>query len=156
MNNGVEHVKWFLRIFKQRLTDCWLQEWRGRIFESTRYTFYKQFKFDVCLESYLEKGLHSKMRICLTRFRLGISILKTHIYRYKPNVNPNDLLCPLCNDGVDDELHFFYDCIVNENLRRTFLVDILPDDTQRTLIFLSNSDKIVPVAKFIYFSTLLR
>ena len=32
-NQGVQNVNWFLRVFRERITDCWRQGWDDRIHE---------------------------------------------------------------------------------------------------------------------------
>ena len=54
-NQGVQNVNWFLRVFRERITDCWSQGWDGRIHERDRYSIYRIFK--------LQRDRHSVYRI---------------------------------------------------------------------------------------------
>ena len=55
-----------------------------------------------------------------TRFRLGISEIKVHAFRYK-HVCHAELLCPLCKQSEEDEVHFVLICPVLNDLRRKFI-----------------------------------
>ena len=52
---GVGNIDAFLSVFKQRLNDTFMQNWRERIDDSSRANFYKtltQFQFQPYLEKY--------------------------------------------------------------------------------------------------------
>ena len=53
-------------------------------------------------------------------FRSGISDLTVHFYRYR-NHTESDLLCPLCREDVEDEVHFLLKCPFFSELRREFI-----------------------------------
>ena len=70
-NQGVENVSHFLRAFKQRLVDCFLQDWNSSITSSDRYVFYSSFKQTHELTPYLTPIKNPDIRKALTRIRLG-------------------------------------------------------------------------------------
>ena len=37
---------WFLRVFRERIIDCWRQEWNDRIHERDRYSVNRIFKLE--------------------------------------------------------------------------------------------------------------
>ena len=145
-NQGVQNVNWFLRVFRERITDCWSQGWDGRIHERDRYSIYRIFKLQRDRHSVyrifkLQRDRHSVYRIfklehslepcfyCVTnkalrdvfiRFRMGISEIKTHKLRYSTD-HSDDLSCLLCKCCVDDEIHFLFVCKVTEALRLKLL-----------------------------------
>ena len=41
---------WFLRVFRERIIDCWRQEWNDRIHERDRYSVNRIFKLEHSLE----------------------------------------------------------------------------------------------------------
>ena len=77
-HQGVENVSHFLRVFKQRLIDCHLQDWNSSIMSSDRYAFYSTFKQLHELPPYLTIIKNTVMRKTLTRLRLGVSALRPH------------------------------------------------------------------------------
>ena len=56
----------------------------------------------------------------MTRFRLGISDLSVHRYRYKQHTE-QDLLCPLCHDALETEVHFVLCCPALDSLREQLI-----------------------------------
>ena len=48
VNQGVGNYNAFIASLKQRLTDTFIQNWRSRLEESTRATFYKSFLYSNC------------------------------------------------------------------------------------------------------------
>ena len=56
----------------------------------------------------------------MTRFRLGISDIAVHYYRYKRHTD-NDLFCPLCGEAQENELHFVLCCPMLSDLREQFV-----------------------------------
>ena len=60
------------------------------------------------------------MRHTVTKFRLGISNIKVHKYRYS-NVTDRDLMCPFCKESEENEVHFKLTCPAYYNLRLRFI-----------------------------------
>ena len=81
-NQGVQNVNWFLRVFRERITDCWRQGWDDRIHERDRYSVYRIFKLEHSLEPYFYCVTNKALRDVFIRFRMGISEIKTHKLRY--------------------------------------------------------------------------
>ena len=99
-NQGVQNVNWFLRVFRERITDCWRQRWDDRIHERDRYSVYRIFKLEHSLEPYFYCVTNKALSDVFIRFRLGISEIKTHKLRYSTDPS-DDLSCPLCKCCVD-------------------------------------------------------
>ena len=55
LNQGVGNIDIFISVFKQRLTDIFIQNWQERLGISTRAHFYKSFA-QFQLQPYLEKN----------------------------------------------------------------------------------------------------
>ena len=64
----------------------------------------------------LDRFLRSK----LTKLRLGVSPLTTHYFRYRTHV-PTDLICPLCKESEEDEVHFVLQCPFFADIREQFI-----------------------------------
>ena len=56
----------------------------------------------------------------LTRFRLGISEIAVHRNRYKAHSDA-DLVCPLCEKGIENEVHFVLCCPALYDLRKQYI-----------------------------------
>ena len=94
MNQGVADIKQFLRMFKRRMIDCRWQNWNDHIDNSDRFSMYRMIcNPKHCVQSYLQVTMDNHLKFMLTKFRFGVSDIKIHSFRYKPN---QDLLCPLC------------------------------------------------------------
>ena len=70
-NQGVQNVNWFLRVFRERITDCWRQGWDDRIHERERYSVYRIFKLEHSLEPYF---------YCVTNPNYAIQLTPLTIY----------------------------------------------------------------------------
>ena len=107
LNGGVGNEKIFLRMFRQRMVDCFKQTWAGKLHDSERFQFYRSFKSLLQPEQYLTQISISKSRTSLTRFRLGISDLQINA-RY--GAVAQNQSCPFCGI-IETKTHFLTDCI---------------------------------------------
>ena len=117
-NQGVQDVTKFLNEFKQRLIDCFVQGWHSEITSNDRYMFYSSLKEIPTHSPYLIQLKHWSLRKVLTRFRLGVSGLQTHRYRYSKNVS---LDCPFCKHTQESEVHFMLICPMYTELREKYI-----------------------------------
>ena len=116
-SQSVGNVKLFLRIFKQRLIDCRWQNVNVHFNESERFSVYKL----ICspcnsIPKYICIDVDRQLKYVFTKLRFGVSDLRVHFYRYR-HCRPQDLICPLCMNGVEDEVHFLLSCPFYEELR---------------------------------------
>ena len=119
-NQGVGHVSSFLKVFKQRLIDCRWQQWNSHIDSSERFSFYRRFKSINEVKPYLWLNLDRHVRCVMSRFRMGISDIAVHSFRYK-NRSDVDVICPLCKIEAESEIHFALCCTALDDLRRQFI-----------------------------------
>ena len=56
----------------------------------------------------------------MTKFRLGISDIAGQYYRYKKNAD-NNLICPLCREAQENELHFVLCSPMLSGIREQFI-----------------------------------
>ena len=120
LNQGVGCENGFIRTFRQRLIDCRWQIWNHHIVSSERFELYKTFCSAHDIKTYLILNTDRHLKFITTRFRLGISELNVHRFRYK-KANDLDLLCPLCKEVKEDELHFVLVCPALQGIRETFI-----------------------------------
>ena len=155
LNQGVEDINQFLRVYKERLSDCWRQEWDERIQTSSRYETYRTFKSSISLESYFSEIHNKKLRDVFIRFRLGISELKPHKLRYSNGTSNNNLACPLCSYRLDDEKHFLFHCPATKQLRIKYIPHHFTSYGRHNLFdlnILNDTTCMTNVARFIYYS----
>ena len=117
LEQGVGDVNKFLSALKLRLSDNFIQNWRARLAESSRASFYNPisiFKF----QPYLDKVLTKKFRVALSRLRMSSHRLLIEAGRWtKPRRTPRDQrLCTICNK-IEDEYHLLFECTLYNNER---------------------------------------
>ena len=117
---GVSNIKQFLSEFRQRLVDCYAQDWNNDIRTNERYVFYSSLKQSHCLSDYLSLIHNGFLRKHLTRLRLGVSPLRCHANRFcKPSRDALD--CPFCPGDHETEYHFMIICHKYRTLREQFI-----------------------------------
>ena len=120
-NQGVGDEKIFLKVFKERLLNCYKQEWFADVTTKERFSLYCTFKSDLSLSSYLTELKHIKARNLFIRLRLGVSQLKPHKLRFAPRSACADLSCPFCKNVVESEIHFILICPQYLELREQYI-----------------------------------
>ena len=111
----------FLRVLKQRLIDCFKQDWHAKIFTSERFCEYKSFKYILKYENYLFTCTIRRYRDVLVRFRVGVNELNCNKYRYSTNGQLK--LCPLCGAAEEDGIHFIFACGAYNDIRENFVLN---------------------------------
>ena len=116
---------------------------------------YGLFKKMVGFESYLTDIKNFKHRRSLTKFRLSNHDLAIETGRYKQrNTETKKELrvCPLCNDGIEDEIHFLFLCPLYKPIReeRLILPSLLQRFTKSQKIEIMMSKPNNKIAKFIH------
>ena len=145
----------FLRSIKQRLIDCYFQDWHSKLMDSERFAIYRQYKETHNREKYLESIKIFKFRKALTRLRLGITELNGN-KRFR---NPlADFNCPFCNEE-ENEIHFLIKCPMYKNIRSKYIEPkwiTLNTVTLKDLVQ-NEDDKITAgVAAYCYYASKLR
>ena len=120
LSQGVGNTNEFIKVFRQRLIDCRWQKWNDHIENSERFSVYRSFCNTHDIKPYLTSNLERHLHCITTRFRLGVSDIATHCNRYR-NVDRNAMLCPLCNNHEEDELHFVLCCPALKDIREKFI-----------------------------------
>jgi hypothetical protein len=111
----------FLYNVKQRLKDQFLQNWSGRLNNSSRALFYK-YILNHRFQPYLDLVNVKKFRVCLSRLRVSSHRLFIESGRWtRPVSTPvNERKCTFC-DKLEDEYHFVLECVLYNDLRRQFV-----------------------------------
>jgi hypothetical protein len=120
-NQGVGDVAGFVSVLKQRMIDCRWQDWTSHMNESERFFMYRGHG-DLLHRRhlYILLDMDRHIKNCVVKFRFGVSNLRVHFYRHRPH-RAVDLLCPLCEKSVEDEVHFVLSCPALSNLRTKLL-----------------------------------
>ena len=99
-----QQMNQFLHVFRERLVVCRWQEWRSHVETSDRFNVYRTFCTIHDTKMYLKLNIDRHLKFIMTRFRLGISDIFVHHYRYERHTN-KDLICPLCRVAHETELY---------------------------------------------------
>jgi len=147
----------FIKTFKNRLVACFKQTWHTKVTDSRRYALYSCIKEDHTLEDYLLVDMNKEFIHTFTRFRLGISNINVHKFRYHPDATQR-CACPFCPDEVEDEFHFFFRCPEYELIRNRYIKCCFHNPTvlYRYLAGGSNVDATRNVMKYCFFANKLR
>uniref|UniRef100_UPI003AF4937F reverse transcriptase family protein n=2 Tax=Thiolapillus sp. TaxID=2017437 RepID=UPI003AF4937F len=151
---GVGDVGVFLRCFRQRLVEQYTQDWAAEIETKERYEFYSSFKCIFQSEKYINYQQKRCFRDCYIQFRFGISPIHVHRMRYKKDVVPRQLLCPLCKNEIEDESHVLFRCSAYNRFRKD--VNIITSTVQNTSSALSrvmaadDEESIIQLSRFLY------
>ena len=92
---GVGDVKSFIKEFKQRLIDCFKQDWHSALESHNFDNVYSHFNHSLVRRPYLSLLNNISARRVFARFRVGMSALKFHYLQYRPVIHDRGINCPL-------------------------------------------------------------
>lgn len=115
---SVGDLRVFLNLFKKRLFDAFQGEWHASISTSDRFELYSSFKANFVTERYFDYAQLRCYREAYVRFRFGISPIFVHKLRYKSNIVPRNLLCPVCKTEIESEEHILLVCSEYREMRK--------------------------------------
>ena len=121
INQGVGDIDIFIRIFRQRVTDIYMQKWSSELTDSTRartYVLISSFSF----QSYIDDVNIDKYRMSLSRLRMSAHRLQVEAGRWhKPMAIPYvERKCIHCR-VLEDEFHFVLECKLYEDVRSLYV-----------------------------------
>ena len=134
INDGVGDVKLFLKVCKQRMIDCYKQNWSAKLSDSDRFITYRSFKTLLQPEKYLQDLTIAKFRKVFVWFRLGVNVLNVN-NRY----NNRSKLCPFC-ETVEDERHFLLKCSKYNTLREKYISKYYKSGSETPMALLLQND----------------
>lgn len=150
---GIARENCFLRMFKQRLTDVFRQDWMAGVNSSDRFAQYRKFKFVFDSEKYLDCIRQKCFRDAFVRMRLGISDINVHKNRYKRSDLHASNDCPFCPGMEENEHHLWFRCPKYNGIRPNVMKSIEPhqESTQFARLMSSNDDLTIrKVAWYLY------
>ena len=107
---GVGNFNNFISVFKQRLSDTFIQNWHSRIENSSRALCYRSFA-TFQSQPYLDNVNVSKYLTAFSKLRLSSHRLEVEAGRWvRPIRIPfEERKCIFCN-VIEDEFHFVLEC----------------------------------------------
>ena len=157
----VGNVKSFLLTFRQRLVDCFEQDWRSALQRHDFYSTYSTYKQSVTVSVYVRIIRNVHVRKVFAKFCVGMSPLRNSFLKYKPTTASENVSCPFCPDTQETEVHFLLQCSKYNALRNEFI----PKKYHRgnvslfklSLLLASKNENIVEnVCIYVYKAMLLR
>ena len=121
VNQDVGNKRALLNVFKQTLSDNFMQDWNSRIVESSRANFYSLFlKFEHQL--YLEALNVKIFRVAMTKLRVSSHRLEIEVGRCARSnrTHIDERKCRYCNK-LEDEFHFLLECTLYVELRKKYI-----------------------------------
>ena len=94
--------------------------WVNHMESSTRFSIYRQFKHCFEREYYVAVIWINIYRNAPAQFRMGVSQINTHKYRYSKL--SEEVNCPFYENTPESEIHFLLHCPAYRNLRTRYLV----------------------------------
>ena len=93
---------------------------------------YALFKSECKLEAYLQCTVEQVKWRLMSRFRMGVSPLRIEQGRFEANglnngsrgIPCDQRICQVCNNGIEDELHFFTKCPAYQGLRQRLFTQV--------------------------------
>ena len=107
VNSSDIHIKSFPLVFKNRLIDCYKQEWFSLVERNSLLQEYKHFKSQFSYEQYLDL-VPFDLRFLITKLRISSHKLRVHSGRFGENRLPrNERLCLYCNLNDIEDITLF-------------------------------------------------
>ena len=121
IQQGVGNINNFISVFKQRLTDNFIQNWQSRLAESSRAIFYRSFA-TFQFQPYLDKVNVFKYLQAYSKLRMSSHRLEVEAGRWvrQNRVPIHERKCSFCNI-LEDEYHFVIQCAAYSELREKYI-----------------------------------
>ena len=164
--NGFEQVwlfgcgqeKPFFNELRERLYSSFSYNWYNHLENSVRFSSYKQYKNCFEKEKYVDIIKVNIYRNAIAQFRMGVSNINSHKYRYSDN--QQNWNCPFCTDTTETETHFLFECQVYDDVRSRYFYNSINIDcsTNPNLKFIGNlsEETVFDFAKFLFYAFKLR
>ena len=144
----------FLKEFKLRCHDLFIQNWRSDMNSNSQCNVYRLHKEAPKVENFM-LNLDYVHRLRLSKFISRVHTLPVTLNRFSYKENDPNTLCPLCDvDCIGDESHYLFKCTYFDSIRKHYLPDNLltgRNDMPSSWKILLNLDtkSLVKVSKFI-------
>ena len=163
--NGFEQVwlfgcgqeKLFFRELKERLHSSFCFRWYDHVENSSRFSIYKQYKTCFGKEKYVDILWMNIYRNVLAQFRMGVSQINVHKYRYSKKTENWE--CPFCTKTLETEEHFIFECPKYVDVRLKYLQIIVSTEypvNGNLHVMKLCEEKVLDFAKFLFYAFKLR
>ena len=84
-------------------------DWDRNRYSSDKLRYYNLYKYSKDTEEYITYNIKKYRRSLFAQFRCGILPIQIEIGRFR-GLSLCDRICPVCEEGVEDEIHFLCQC----------------------------------------------
>ena len=146
VQQGVGNYNVFISLFKQRLTDNYIQNTNARLQTHSRARFFNLFG-SFQFHDFLNLIRVPKYKYCLIKLRLSSHRLAVETGRWnKPHPIPlEERKCRFCT-SLEDEFHFLFECKLHDGIRKTYIPRYYwnkPNIPKLVELFNSNNKKLL-------------
>ena len=136
-NVELKHIGVVLTEADSALNSYFVQKWSSAINREyairgegrNKLRTYRMFKQTFNTEDYVKCVMPRNHRSALAKFRCGVAPLRIETGRYERNrPSVNEITCPLCNNGVEDECHVIMKCPAYSDLRNELFDNAIISD----------------------------
>ncbi|XP_053386465.1 uncharacterized protein LOC128550759 [Mercenaria mercenaria] len=139
--NNFDYNVNYLPMFKQRICDQFIQNWRASVQSMSKLDYYSKFKTEFCFEKYIDVLTNEGLRKELSCFRLSSHKLEIELGRFVGTVR-NERICKMCNlNCIESEYHFLLCCPLYVDIRRKYFGNISWPTIQKCVNILSSTYK---------------
>ena len=131
INPGSVNPENFHKVFRQRLDDQYIQAWRNKIDNSTRFHVLSTLSSNESTYSrskYIDKIKNPSVREIFTRLRVDMSVLASSVANLNDR-NPEGICVHCTSNDVETPEHFLFHCTKYVNERQSFYENIMVNDT---------------------------
>ena len=126
---GVSNVKLFLNVFRQRVKDCYIQEWQQNLNFNKKLSILKSIKLEYELAQYMSVLREKKYISAMAKIRCSDHTLSIERGRYT-NKAKDERICKYCSENhnenvIENEYHFLIQCPAYNEYREQYLSQYL-------------------------------
>ena len=122
-------IKCDIKQCKEKLLSNFKNRWSKDVLKKPKLRTYCTFKSDYSIESYITMNLTQQERSILAQFRLGTLPLEIELGRFI-NKKVEERICKLCDNDVEDEKHFLFECQLYQQDRDIFFTALNIDSNE--------------------------
>ena len=128
--------------------------WDLNRYKSDKLRYYNLYKYEKSPEDYLFLDISPYQRSVFSQFRCGILPLEIEVGRYR-DAPLNERICQVCNQAVEDEIHFLLTCHAYAGPRKELITKAIHfdesfnslDEIEQFVFLVSNLQR--PVIKYL-------
>ena len=156
--NGVTNIDIFIGVFRQRVKDCYVQEWHEDLQCNKKLSILKSIKLDFEPSEYLCVLRDKKYISAMAKMRCSDHTLSIERGRYS-NKTREERICKYCFENhneiiIENEYHFLIKCPVYKELRDQYITSYISKlnnvNTDIVYVLLGSKDETIIASLSVY------